>query len=116
MKGLHTRYGAVTVVEVTGLGIGAFKNADIPENELIAWHTTRPSKQEALARLQALVENQRLTIPAEFTQVVSELRACTYEDHTGDAVMATAIGVANIESAAAARRPKKGRALKISRV
>jgi hypothetical protein len=106
----------VTVVEVAGLGIGAFENADIPENELIAWHTTRPSKQEAFAKLQALVENQRLTIPAEFTQLVSELRACRYEDHTGDAVMATAICVASIESAGAARRPKRGRALKIIQV
>jgi hypothetical protein len=42
MKGLHTSYGAITVIEVTGLGIGAFENADIPTNELIAWHTTEP--------------------------------------------------------------------------
>jgi hypothetical protein len=67
MKRLHNRYGAVSVVEVTGLGIGAFENADIPETELIAWHTTRPSKEEALAGLQAFIENQRLTIPGEFT-------------------------------------------------
>ena len=99
-------------MEVTGLGIGAFENADIPENELIAWHTTRPSKQEALAKLQVLVENERLTIPAEFTQLVSELRACTYEDHVGDTVMATAIGVASIESAASRRHAKKGRLMK----
>lgn len=112
MQGLHERYGAITVVEVTGLGIGAFENADIPEDELIAWHTTRPSKQEALAKLQVLVENERLTIPAEFTQLVSELRACTYEDHVGDTVMATAIGVASIESAGILRRPKKGRLMK----
>lgn len=46
------------ISEVTGLGLGAFENADIPETELIAWNTTRPSKQEALAKLQALVENQ----------------------------------------------------------
>jgi hypothetical protein len=38
---------------------------------MIAWHTTRVSKEEALAKLQAVVENEGLTIPAEFTQLVS---------------------------------------------
>lgn len=117
LRSLHERFNtAVLAVEETGVGAGFLDMLDIREEHIVRMQTTQASKARRLGRLEVAVRTRALVWePEDFPELHQAALGATWSEHVPDAIMALSFALATAEEgrAVAARKPKRGRAMRV---
>jgi hypothetical protein len=98
----HRDFPGVTVIEDNNMGEWTRQSLDIPESQLLGWHTSRPSKAKILSGLYTALASYYLKWkPEECRELTTEMKSYQLPDDNvvQDCVMTLAIAVEHAPAA-----------------